>query len=166
MTLKELREIVCTKRVLPVEQYAFQILDSNVVINPDNTTLGELNEREGLRLVESKKQGRGNSATASLQRKGSTRNIPARVEAGDAPRQVSFLLEIVLLVVMVMIQISKVLGPIFFLTPATASQYKSYNVMKYNKFGAKQDRIIGIDSERIVTVHTGSQKTNANTVSY
>ncbi len=97
------------------------------------------------------KASRGNSATMTMQRKGSFRSVP-KVEEGDAPRQ-----------------LSKVLGPIFWLTPTTASKYKvsiiviswvlsgqQFNVIKYNKFGAKQERVIGLDSERIITVNRQS----------
>ena len=54
MTTKELMETVCSKRVLPVDNYLFQHLENSNLISPDNTTLGELNEKEGIRLVESK----------------------------------------------------------------------------------------------------------------
>lgn len=54
MTLKELREIVCTKRCLPPDQHGFVDLDSsNGEFLPLNITLGELAHKEGVRLLES-----------------------------------------------------------------------------------------------------------------
>jgi hypothetical protein len=53
MTTNELMQTVCTRRALSSEQWVFQHMENNVVIVPDGTTLGELTEKEGLRLVES-----------------------------------------------------------------------------------------------------------------
>lgn len=55
MSLKELREIVCTKRCLPPDQHGFVHLDSLTgEFLPLNLTLGELSHKKGLRLLESK----------------------------------------------------------------------------------------------------------------
>jgi hypothetical protein len=40
-------------------------------------------------------------------------------------------------------------GPLFFLTPAVAAQYKTFPVVKVNKYGVKQFRIMGIDASSI-----------------
>jgi len=40
-------------------------------------------------------------------------------------------------------------GPLFFLTPAVAAQYKTFPVVKVNKYGVKQFRIMGIDATSI-----------------
>lgn len=54
MTTNELMQTVCTRRALNADQWVFQHMESSVAVVPDNTTLGELAEKEGLRLVESK----------------------------------------------------------------------------------------------------------------
>jgi hypothetical protein len=54
----------------------------------------------------------------------------------------------------------------FFWSPASVSTYVQYAVIKINKYGKKQERIMGIDRERITNsmpLHKPSNKTNRPT---
>lgn len=81
----------------------------------------------------------------SLQRKKSQLVIP-KLEEGDAPRQ-----------------ITKLLGPMFFFTPTTATRFKQFTVWKWNKFGLRKDRFLGVDAERI-TITGADKRSKSKTV--
>jgi hypothetical protein len=125
MSLRQLRDMVCTQNNLPPDQYGFQHPTTGAHLLLDMV----LEQLEGdatneIKLYQLPKR------PGSSSRKSSKIAIK---EEGDATRQVT-----------------KLLGAIFFFTPATASKYQEYPVMKSNKFGVKQDRILGIDANRIV----------------
>jgi len=46
-------------------------------------------------------------------------------------------------------QVTKRLGPVFFFTNQTAVKHQEYKVIKVNKFGVKQERVMGIDDKKI-----------------
>jgi hypothetical protein len=52
---------------------------------------------------------------------------------------------------------TKKTGPLFFLTPAIAAQYKTYPVIKVNPYGVKQKRMMGIDATRITNFKPGKE---------
>jgi hypothetical protein len=52
---------------------------------------------------------------------------------------------------------AKKTGPLFFLTPAIAAQYKTYQVIKVNPYGVKQKRMMGIDATRITNFKPGKE---------
>lgn len=49
-------------------------------------------------------------------------------------------------------------GPLFFLTPAIAAQYKTYAVIKINPYGVRQNRMMGIDATRITNFKAGEEE--------
>jgi hypothetical protein len=54
------------------------------------------------------------------------------LETGDAPKN-----------------ITKRLGPMFYLNNLNAAQYQEYSVVKINKYGTRQERTLGIDNRAI-----------------
>eukprot|EP01113_Clastostelium_recurvatum_P021586 TRINITY_DN255_c0_g1_i3.p1 TRINITY_DN255_c0_g1~~TRINITY_DN255_c0_g1_i3.p1 ORF type:complete len:588 (-),score=140.52 TRINITY_DN255_c0_g1_i3:629-2392(-) len=51
----------------------------------------------------------------------------------------------------------------FFFPPSSASEYVQYPVIKTNKYGKRQERIMGIDGERITNSHPSSAKPGSRT---
>jgi hypothetical protein len=123
MSLRELRDIVCEKRGLQSDSFILQPLNDASFPVEMNMVLGEIPEKIGLRLVENSMlsilQPIANpfftekklSHLHTLKRRSRSliggNSFPKLVEEGDAPKP-----------------ITKLLGPMFFFTPATAMRYK------------------------------------------
>lgn len=50
----------------------------------------------------------------------------------------------------------------FFFTPQTAVKFQEYNVIKVNKFGVRQERIMGIDDKFVTNAIPDSKVKTAN----
>eukprot|EP01114_Cavostelium_apophysatum_P009724 TRINITY_DN2296_c0_g1_i2.p1 TRINITY_DN2296_c0_g1~~TRINITY_DN2296_c0_g1_i2.p1 ORF type:complete len:440 (+),score=103.95 TRINITY_DN2296_c0_g1_i2:283-1602(+) len=133
-TLKQVLEAVCKKRALSPDSYGFEFYDPPPKGSASlalHQTLGELGLTR-LRLVEKSKSAKEKSDIRRMRKSASIGAAKDLELGGDAPKP-----------------ITKRLGPMY-LTPQTAAAYQEFAVIKFNKFGIKQDRTMGIDDKYIV----------------
>lgn len=129
--LGSLRRKGSMKSLLDLQHYYYGNNNSNTSNNSNNNNTSSESDNNDAKGTNTDGND-GNAIGDSEEREKEKDKDEDYVEKGDASAQ-----------------IFKKLGAIFFLTPSSATKYQQYTVIKGNKFGAKQERIMGIDAERI-----------------
>eukprot|EP01119_Soliformovum_irregulare_P000975 TRINITY_DN1071_c0_g2_i8.p1 TRINITY_DN1071_c0_g2~~TRINITY_DN1071_c0_g2_i8.p1 ORF type:complete len:426 (+),score=134.91 TRINITY_DN1071_c0_g2_i8:44-1321(+) len=133
--LGELLQIVARKRALTnPDDYFFEDYETGAPLTLD-MTLGEIPSPQVRIVLGTERKHKKNRSigfsTKSLRKTASNQNMGIDLP-GDAPKAVT-----------------KRLGPIFHHTPHTASKYQAFQVIKVNKFGKAQERMLAIDAKKM-----------------
>ena len=172
MTLEQVMDIVCKKRMLAENDYFFDFYQGDhsakgASLKKMDQSIGDLGIGR-LQLVESKSsptpelpQLRLSVEKLKSTHKRSPSGAMSKSGASTTPRERGASISVVNVASSLLpgakkskedislSPVTKRVNPVYFYTPQSAVKYQEFNVIKVNKFGVKQERIMGIDINRL-----------------